>query len=148
MYVHDLILCRATFIQHTCNSSRVTLKNTVNFNSQPSAMFVLLVLPKHGLIRSCSSFQDISIYKIAWSHVGRWKFCIHHRSLNVTNPGILETTKLKVITFMSPSIPYPPYWISWNLTIWFNSCYGRDRHTDSHTDTQTGRWFHKLTFFL
>jgi hypothetical protein len=39
----------------------------VNFNFQPLAMFVLLFFCKSVLIKSCSSFEDLSAYKILGS---------------------------------------------------------------------------------
>jgi hypothetical protein len=41
----------------------------MNFNIQTAAMFVFFVFDKNGLIKSCSSFEDLSVYKISWSHV-------------------------------------------------------------------------------
>jgi hypothetical protein len=59
-------------------------------------MFVFFVFDKNGLIkRSCSSFEDLSVYKISWSHVGWCKFCIHLRSLNVHHFGMVKGTGLK-----------------------------------------------------
>jgi hypothetical protein len=55
----------------------------MNFNIQTAAMFVFFVFDKNGLIKSCSSFEDLSVYKILWSYVEWCKFCIHLRSLNV-----------------------------------------------------------------
>jgi hypothetical protein len=65
-----------------CNSSLVvSTKQTMNFNIQTAAMFVFFVFDKNGLIKSCSSFEDLSVYKISWSHVDWCKFCIHLRNL-------------------------------------------------------------------
>jgi hypothetical protein len=68
----------------------------MNFNIQTAGMFVLFVFDKNSLIKSCSSFEDLSVYKISWSHVDWCKFCIHLRSLNVSHIGMLEVTGLKV----------------------------------------------------
>jgi hypothetical protein len=68
----------------------------MNFNILTAAMFVFFVSDKNGLIKSCSSFEDLSVYKILWSHVGWCKFCIHLRSLNVRHFGMVEGTGLKV----------------------------------------------------
>jgi hypothetical protein len=62
-----------------CNVS--STKQTMNFYIQTAAMFVFFVFDKNGLINSCSSFDDLSVYKIWWSHVDWCKFCIHLRSL-------------------------------------------------------------------
>jgi hypothetical protein len=49
----------------SCNGSWVvSTKQTMNFNIQTAAMFVLFVFDKNGLIKSCSSFEDLSAYKI------------------------------------------------------------------------------------
>jgi hypothetical protein len=70
-------------------------KQTMNFNIRTAAMFVFFVSDKNGLIKSCSSFEDLSVYNISWSHVGWCKFCIHLRSLNVRHFGVVEGTGLK-----------------------------------------------------
>jgi hypothetical protein len=60
-----------------CNSSWViSTQQTVNFDIQTAAMFVFFVFDKNGLINSCSSFEDLSVHKISWSHVDWCKFCI------------------------------------------------------------------------
>jgi hypothetical protein len=68
----------------------------MNFNIQTAAMFVFFVFDKNGLIKSCSSFKDLSLYKISCSHVDWCKFCIHLRSLNVRHFGMAEDTGLEV----------------------------------------------------
>jgi hypothetical protein len=68
----------------------------MNFNIQLAAMFVFFVFDKNGLFKSCSSFEDLSVFKISWSHVYLCKFCIHLRSLNVRNFGMVKGTGLKV----------------------------------------------------
>jgi hypothetical protein len=96
-----------------CNDSWVVLtKQTMNFNIQTAAMFVFFVFDKNCLITSCSSFEDLSAYKISWSHVNWCKFCIHLRSLNVRHFGMVEGTGLRSTTWRSPSMAWPPYWIS------------------------------------
>jgi hypothetical protein len=57
----------------------------MNFNIQTAAMFVFFVFDKNGIIKSCSSFEDLSVYEIAWSHVDWCKFCIHLKSLTFWN---------------------------------------------------------------
>jgi hypothetical protein len=67
-----------------CNGSWVvSTKQTMNFNIQTAAMFVSFAFDKKCLIKSCSSFEYLSVYRISWSHVDWCKFCIHLRSLNV-----------------------------------------------------------------
>jgi hypothetical protein len=95
------------------NGSRVvSTKQTMNFNIQTDAMFVFFVFNKNGLIKSCSSFQDLSVYKISWTHVDSCKFCIHLGSLNVRHFWMVERTGLKSTASRSPSMAWPPYWIS------------------------------------
>jgi hypothetical protein len=43
------------------------------FKFQPPAMLVFLVFRKSGLIKSCSSSEDLS----SLSHIDWWKFYIH-----------------------------------------------------------------------
>jgi hypothetical protein len=76
----------------------------MNFNIQTAAMFVFFVFDKNGLIKSCSSFEDLLVYKISWSHVEWWKFCIHLNSLNVRHFGMVEGTELKSTASRSPSM--------------------------------------------
>jgi hypothetical protein len=51
-------------------------------------MFVFFIFDKNGPIKSCSPFEDLSVYKISRSHVDLCKFCIHLRSLNVFHFGM------------------------------------------------------------
>jgi hypothetical protein len=76
----------------------------MNFNIQTAAMFVFFVSDKNGLTKSCSSFEDLSVYKISWSHVDWCKFCIHLRNLNVRYFGMAEGTGLKSTASRSPSM--------------------------------------------
>jgi hypothetical protein len=75
----------------------------MNFNIQTAAMFVFFVFDKNDLIKSCSSFEDLSVYKISWSHVDWCKFFIHLRSLNVRHFRMVEGTGLKSTASRSPS---------------------------------------------
>jgi hypothetical protein len=74
----------------------------MNFKIQTAALFVFIVFDKNGLTKSCSSFEGLSVYKISWSHVDWYKFCIHLRSLNVRHFGMLEDTGLKSTASRSP----------------------------------------------
>jgi hypothetical protein len=106
----------------TCNGSWVvSTKQTMNCNIQTAAMFVFFVFDKNGLLKSCSAFEDISVYKISWSHVDWCKFFIHLRSLNVRHFWMVEDTGLKSTASRSPSMTWPPYWISQKSTNWFKS---------------------------
>jgi hypothetical protein len=116
----------------------VSTKQTMNLNTQTAAMFAFFVFDKNGLTESCSSFEDLSVYKISWSHVDWCKFCIHLRSLNVRHFGMVEGTGLKSTASRSPSMAWPPYWISQKSTNWFKS-YWRGGDTQRQTDW----WSHK-----
>jgi hypothetical protein len=76
----------------------------MNFNIQTVAMFVFFVFDKNGLIKSCSSFEDLSVYNISWFHVDWCKFCIHLRSLNVRHFVKAEVTGLKSTASRLPSM--------------------------------------------
>jgi hypothetical protein len=46
-----------------CNGSRVvSTEQTMNFNIKTAAMFVFFVFDKNCLIKSCSSFEDLSVH--------------------------------------------------------------------------------------
>jgi hypothetical protein len=62
-----------------------------NFMYQVPSKFVFLVSHKNDLIRSCSSFEDLSAYTILLSCVHWFKFCIR---LNVRHFGMVEDTGL------------------------------------------------------
>jgi hypothetical protein len=73
---------------YTCNASWVvSVKQNINFNVQSSSSFVFwflfCFLHNSGVTESCSSLEDLSAYKISWSHVESCKFCIHLTCLNV-----------------------------------------------------------------
>jgi hypothetical protein len=76
----------------------------MNLNIQTAAMLVFFVFNKNGLIKSCSSFEGLSVFKIPWSHVDWCKFCIHLRSLNVRHFLMLEGTGLIGTASRSPSM--------------------------------------------
>jgi hypothetical protein len=59
-------------------------------------MFPFLVFRERGLIKSCSSPEDPSEYKISWSYVDRCKFYIHLKSLIVRHFGMVADTALKL----------------------------------------------------
>jgi hypothetical protein len=91
-----------------CNGSWVvSTKQIMNFYIQTAAMFVFFVFDKNDLIKSCSSFEDLLVYKISWSHVNCCKFCIYLRSLNVRHFGKVEGTELKSTASRSPSMAWP-----------------------------------------
>jgi hypothetical protein len=46
-------------------------------------MFVFVVFRKSDLSKTRSYFEDLSAYKISWSHADWYNFRIHLRSLNV-----------------------------------------------------------------
>jgi hypothetical protein len=67
----------------------------MNFNIQLAAMFIFFVFDKNGLIKSCSSFEVLSVHKISCSHADWCKFCIHLRRLNVRHFGMVKGTGVK-----------------------------------------------------
>jgi hypothetical protein len=67
-------------------------------------MFVFFVVDNNVVIKSCSSFEDLSVYKISWFHVDWCKFCIYLRSLNVRHFGMVEGTGLKITASRLPSM--------------------------------------------
>jgi hypothetical protein len=96
-----------------CNGSWVvSTKETMHFNIQLAVMFVFFASDKKGLIKSCSFFEDLSVYKISCSHVNWCKFCIHLRSLNVRHFGVVKDTGLKSTVLRPPSMERPLYRIS------------------------------------
>jgi hypothetical protein len=67
-----------------CNGSWVvSTEQTMNFNIQTAAMFVFFFY-KNGLIKSCSSFEDLSVYNIFM--VPRWLVQVLHPSQKFERP--------------------------------------------------------------
>jgi hypothetical protein len=66
-------------------------------NFQPPAIFVFLGFRKSCITKSCLSFEDLSQYKISWSHVDWYKFCIHLTSLKIPPPPHSEGPFKKII---------------------------------------------------
>jgi hypothetical protein len=89
----------------------VAIKND-NLTYQPPAMFIFFVFRKNGLMKSCSSSEDLSEYEILWPYVEWWKSCIHLRCLNVRHFGMIAATELKIMSPRSSSMAWPLYWIS------------------------------------
>jgi hypothetical protein len=65
----------------------------LNINRPPCSYFPLFA--KNVLIKSCSSSEDLSGYKMSWSYVDCCKFRIHLRSLNVHHFEMVAATSLK-----------------------------------------------------
>jgi hypothetical protein len=59
-------------------------------------MYVFLYSLKIGLVKSCSSSEDLSACNILWSHVELYNFCIHLRRLK-TSPSPYSKGPLKKI---------------------------------------------------
>jgi hypothetical protein len=76
----------------------------VNFKFKPPAIFPFFVFRKSGLIKSCSSPEDLSEYKMSWSYVEWCKFYIHLKSLNVRHFGMVAATTLQIMASRSPSM--------------------------------------------
>jgi hypothetical protein len=81
-------------------------KQNANFNFQLPAMFVVWVLHKNSLIKSCSSSEDLSAYKMSWSYIYWCKFLIHLISMNVRHFGLVKATGLNVMALRSPSTTF------------------------------------------
>jgi hypothetical protein len=75
----------------------------MNFNIQTAAMFVFFVFDKNDVIKSCSSSEVLSVYKVSCSRVDWYKFFIHLRSLNVRHFVMVEGTGLESPASRSPS---------------------------------------------
>jgi hypothetical protein len=58
-YVQDRLLYQSSFVwvQRFMSST----KQTMNFNIQTAAVLVFFIFDKNGLIKSCSSFEDLSV---------------------------------------------------------------------------------------
>jgi hypothetical protein len=74
--------------------SRRYKKLILKFNRPPCSN--LSFFAKSVLIKSCSSSEYLSEYKISWSYVDWCKFYIHLKSLNVRHFGMVATTALKL----------------------------------------------------
>jgi hypothetical protein len=60
-------------------------------------MFVFFVFRKNGLIKSCSSSEGLSEYKITCFYVDWCKFYIHLKSLYDRHFGMVAATALKTM---------------------------------------------------
>jgi hypothetical protein len=56
------------------------------------------------LIKSCSSSEGVSEYKISWGYVDWCKFCIHLRRLKVCHFGMVAAAALEIMASRSPSM--------------------------------------------
>jgi hypothetical protein len=81
-------------------------KEKCEFNFQYPTMFVFLVSRKSGLIKRCSSCEELSSYKMSWSHVDWCTFCNHLISLNVP-PSTYSKSPLKKITIQIKLVGMP-----------------------------------------
>jgi hypothetical protein len=115
----------------------------MNINIQTAAMFVFFVFNKNGLIKSCLSFEYLSLHKMSWSHVDWCKFCSHLRSFNVRHFGMLEGTGLISMTSRSPSM-------AWASLLNFIKIYQLVQKLlgGGHTDRQTDCDLISLTFLF
>jgi hypothetical protein len=57
-------------------------KTKHEINNLPTAIFVFLDFRKSGLLKKCSSFEDLSAHEISRSYAEWCNFYIHLRSLN------------------------------------------------------------------
>jgi hypothetical protein len=119
----------------------VSTEQTMNFNIQLAAMFVFFVSDKNCLTKSCSSFEELSIFKTLRSHVDWCKFCIHLRRLNDRHFGTgwrYRNKKYGIEVTFSGMTSLLNFIKSTNC---FKSYYG------GHTDRQTGDLI-SLTFLF
>jgi hypothetical protein len=119
----------------------------LTFNWPPCSYF--FVFDKNGLIKSCSSSEDLSVFKISCYHVDWCKFCIHLRSLKVRHFGMVEGTGLKVRRRDHLQWHDLPTKFHKNLPIGSNVIMGEtqtDGQIDRQTDRQTDWWSHKPHF--
>jgi hypothetical protein len=75
-------------------------ENYTSFDFQPPVMFSFLGFHENGLVESCISFEDLSAYKLSWSHVDWCKFCIHLRCLIVRHFWMVEATVLQIMALI------------------------------------------------
>jgi hypothetical protein len=132
---------------HLCNGSWVvSTEQTMNFNIQTAAMFVFLVFDKNGLIKSCSSFADLSV-SIQNFMVPRWLVQVLHPPQKFERPPFWNGWKYVIkkndveVTFngMTSLLNFIK-----NLQI--GSKVIRGGHTDRRTDRQKDWWSHKPHF--
>jgi hypothetical protein len=72
-------------------------------------MTIFLVFHKNGLIKRYSSFEDVLVHKMSWSHAVWCKFCMHLKSMNVCHFGMVEAMRMKGVMLRSPSMSQIPY---------------------------------------
>jgi hypothetical protein len=80
---------------------------------QLPAMLVFLVFHKSSITRSCFSFEDLSAYKISWSHVDWCKFCIHLSSFKIP-PSPYSKGQLKKIIIQTQLVGNSPI-LHWTI---------------------------------
>jgi hypothetical protein len=86
------VICLSTTVHELSPQNKLWILTS---KRPPCSYF--FVFGKNGLIKSCSSFENLSVYKIPWSHVDWCKFCNHLRNLNVRHFGMVEGTGLEVL---------------------------------------------------
>jgi hypothetical protein len=69
----------------------------VHFKFQPPSMFPFFVFRKCCLIKSCSTSEGLSEYKITWPYVEWCRLRIHLRSLHVRHFGMVAATALTIM---------------------------------------------------
>jgi hypothetical protein len=112
MYALHLSLYKTSSAYCKCSGAMWML----TFNRQPRSYFWF---PQKWSSYSC--FQDLSAYKMSWSHL---------KSLNFLHFEVVEANGLKIKASRSPSMAWPPYWIHINLPL--GSKLDGGRHTDGN----------------
>jgi hypothetical protein len=128
-YIYMLVHCTELHLSKCNGSWVVTVKQAVNFEFQPPAKFVFLFFPESGLIKSCSSSEDLPTWKVSLYRAEWWKFWIHLRSLIGSHFGMVEGTGLKSWRW--------GHFNGINVAIEFYKNLPAGSKVDAGTDTQT-----------
>jgi hypothetical protein len=78
------------------------------YNFQPSCTSIFLGFHKNALVKSFSSFENLSAYKISWPHIDWCRLCINIKSLNICYFGMVKAMELGVASRL-PSVARPAY---------------------------------------
>jgi hypothetical protein len=91
-----------------CNSSWVVfMKQNVNYNNQPPALFSAKVVS----LKVVHPFKSCQYTQFYGPNVDCCRFCIRLRSSNVRHFGMVEATRLTIMTSWLLSMTWPPYWM-------------------------------------
>jgi hypothetical protein len=86
---HQNFICRNSTVHELSPWNEMWI---LTFNRPPHSYFWFFknnfVFFSNCLIKSCSSFEDVSAYKVSWSHVDWSRFLTNIRSLNAYHFGM------------------------------------------------------------